>query len=102
MLLKEGFNDQGYVDIFDGGPTLVAEIDQLATVRQSRAASFAGLSLAPATDALVAAGEGSRFRVLRTHVDGEGNELRLSEKAMRSLALDAGETLRWCPLQAEN
>ena len=100
MLLKEGFSDQGYVDIFDGGPTLVAEIDRLATVRDSRLASFAGLSRAPATDALVAVGEGARFRVLRTRVDGEGNELRLSESAIRLLALDAGEPLRWCPLEA--
>jgi arginine N-succinyltransferase len=102
MLLKEGFCDQGYLDIFDGGPTLVAKIDRLATVRDSRAASFAGLSHAPATDALVAAGEGPRFRVLRTRVDGEGHELRLSETAIRSLALDAGEVLRWCPIGARH
>jgi arginine N-succinyltransferase len=98
MLIKEGFADQGYVDIFDGGPTLVGEIDRLCTVRDSRSARFAGLSLAPATEALVAAGEGPRFRVVRTRIDGEGDELRLSEEAVRSLALDAGETLRWCPV----
>jgi arginine N-succinyltransferase len=100
MLLKEGFVDQGYVDIFDGGPTPVAETDRLQTVRDSREARFAGLSAAPETDALVAAGEGARFRVLRTLVDGEGSELRLSDTAVRTLNLEPGESLRWCPLQA--
>jgi arginine N-succinyltransferase len=33
MLLSEGFRDAGYVDIFDGGPTLVADIDAVRTVR---------------------------------------------------------------------
>jgi arginine N-succinyltransferase len=101
MLLKEGFVDQGYVDIFDGGPTPVADIDRLATVRSSRTGRFAGLSAAPRTDALVAAGEGERFRVLRTLVDGEGEELRLSEPALRLLDLDSGESLRWCPVTVE-
>jgi arginine N-succinyltransferase len=98
MLMKEGFVDQGYVDIFDGGPTPVAQIDLLETVKNSREARFAGLSAAPVTDALVAAGEGLRFRVLRTKVDGEGSELRLTDTAVRTLDLAAGEVLRWCPL----
>jgi hypothetical protein len=49
----------------------------------------------------VAAGEGERFRVLRTLVDGEGGELRLSEPALRLLDLDPGESLRWCPVTVE-
>jgi arginine N-succinyltransferase len=101
MLMKEGFVDQGYVDIFDGGPTPVAQIDRLQTVRSSREARFTGLSAAPTTDALVAAGEGNRFRVLRTTVHGEGDELRLTESAVRTLGLESGESLRWCPLELE-
>jgi arginine N-succinyltransferase len=98
MLMKEGFVDEGYVDIFDGGPTPVAQIDRLETVKNSREVRFAGLSARPVTDALVAAGEGPRFRVLRTKVDGEGTELRMTDTAVRTLDLEAGEVLRWCPL----
>lgn len=36
MLEREGFRDQGYVDIFDGGPTLEAPIEQIRCVRDSR------------------------------------------------------------------
>ncbi|MBN8544427.1 MAG: arginine N-succinyltransferase [Alphaproteobacteria bacterium] len=36
MLEKQGFKHTGYVDIFDGGPTLIVERDQIKTVRESR------------------------------------------------------------------
>jgi arginine N-succinyltransferase len=36
MLEREGFNFDCYVDIFDGGPTMTAPVDQVRTVRESR------------------------------------------------------------------
>jgi arginine N-succinyltransferase len=36
MLEREGFNFECYVDIFDGGPTMTAAVDQVRTVRESR------------------------------------------------------------------
>jgi arginine N-succinyltransferase len=62
MLLDEGFVDDGYVDIFDGGPTLVARIDNVRTISAARWATLA--NVAPGGEpALVATGEGAAFRV---------------------------------------
>ena len=36
LLEREGFRYQGYVDIFDGGPTVEAPLDQIRTLRQSQ------------------------------------------------------------------
>ena len=36
MLESEGFRCEGYVDIFDGGPTVQAYVDQIRAVRDSR------------------------------------------------------------------
>jgi arginine N-succinyltransferase len=36
MLEAEGFSYDCYIDIFDGGPTMVALTDQIRTVRESR------------------------------------------------------------------
>jgi arginine N-succinyltransferase len=36
MLEAEGFSFDCYIDIFDGGPTMVAPTDQIRTVRESR------------------------------------------------------------------
>ncbi|HEU0133484.1 MAG TPA: arginine N-succinyltransferase [Allosphingosinicella sp.] len=36
MLEREGFSFDCYVDIFDGGPTMTAQTDQVRTIRESR------------------------------------------------------------------
>ncbi len=36
MLEKEGFRYDGYVDVFDGGPTVHCRLEQIQTVRDSR------------------------------------------------------------------
>jgi arginine N-succinyltransferase len=36
MLEREGFSYDCYIDIFDGGPTMIAQTDQIHTVRDSR------------------------------------------------------------------
>ncbi|MGA9582717.1 MAG: arginine N-succinyltransferase [Allosphingosinicella sp.] len=36
MLEREGFGFDCYIDIFDGGPTMTAAVDQVRTVRESR------------------------------------------------------------------
>ena len=35
LLEAEGFRHKGYVDLFDGGPTVEAELDQIRSVRES-------------------------------------------------------------------
>ena len=36
MLEREGFTFDCYIDIFDGGPTMIAPTDQIRTIRESR------------------------------------------------------------------
>jgi len=36
MLEREGFGNEGYVDIFDGGPTMSAKTEQIRTVKDAR------------------------------------------------------------------
>ena len=70
-LIAEGFRAGDYVDIFDGGPTVAADIDAVRTVREARRLTFsksgAGSQRAP-----VAAGSGAAFRVARELVGPEG------------------------------
>ena len=42
MLEREGFSADGYVDIFDGGPTMCVATDQIRTVRESRQFALSG------------------------------------------------------------
>ena len=36
MLEHEGFGSEGYVDIFDGGPTMSVRTDEIRTIREAR------------------------------------------------------------------
>ena len=67
MLIHEGFYAGGYVDIFDGGPTVVADIDAVKTVREARRVAMAGVADGGARS-LVAVGTGENFRVARGEV----------------------------------
>jgi arginine N-succinyltransferase len=47
LLEQEGFRHRGYVDIFDAGPTVEADIENIATVRDSQEAK---VQISPALD----------------------------------------------------
>jgi arginine N-succinyltransferase len=75
MLEREGFIFDCYVDIFDGGPTMVAHTDQIRTVRDSRELVITGVEEAPGGQPmLLAAGERAGFSAcygeVRTDADG--------------------------------
>lgn len=74
MLVEEGFDVEDYVDIFDGGPTVVCDIDKVRSVRDSRRTTVTSIEtdLAFSTTSLVATGSGAQFRAARGAVDGTG------------------------------
>lgn len=62
MLENEGFAFENYIDIFDGGPTMTARIDQVRTIREASDIEVATIAEAE-TPALIAAGQLADFRV---------------------------------------
>lgn len=85
MLLGEGFCSGDYVDIFDGGPTLVAQIDAVRTVRDCCSSLVAAIA-DDGAPSFVAAGEGAQFRVARGLVGTGG-----------TISADVAETLKVSP-----
>jgi arginine N-succinyltransferase len=71
MLLTEGFVAGDYVDIFDGGPTVVADIDSVRTIRDAKALTVTDI-VAGGTPSLVATGKGVAFRVGRGAATPDG------------------------------
>jgi arginine N-succinyltransferase len=69
MLEAEGFAFDGYVDIFDGGPTMTVRTDLMRTVADSRAASVAEFAATSVglPRALLASGHLSGFRAWKGH-----------------------------------
>lgn len=74
MLENEGFRYEGYVDIFDGGPTMVAHTNQVTSVSQSVEATITSMDAAEGERAIVATGRLATFRACygARVMDGEG------------------------------
>ncbi|MBX3562158.1 MAG: arginine N-succinyltransferase [Sphingomonas sp.] len=62
MLEQEGFTGDGYVDIFDGGPTMAAATDNIRTIREARQLTLSEIGEAPdAIRMMLAAGDRRDF-----------------------------------------
>ncbi len=62
MLENEGFAYEGYVDIFDGGPSMTARTDNVKSVKEARPAKISATDLDIGERALVATGELGDFK----------------------------------------
>ena len=93
MLITEGFRAGDYVDIFDGGPTVVAEIDEVRSVREARQVAMNGIA-SGGQRSLIAIGTGSEFRVARGNVDSEG---RVEPALAAALSLKNGDIMLTVP-----
>ena len=62
MLEKEGFHYDGYVDIFDGGPSMVARTDDVKGVAEAEERKVANIALEKGEKALLATGRLTDFR----------------------------------------
>lgn len=95
MLTREGFAQENYLDIFDGGPTLTARTDQLLTVRSARRTRLSGHA-EEGTPALIASGQGAEFRAFATPLGAQGTTL--PAEAARAARLSLKDELLHVPL----
>jgi len=81
MLEREGFRANGYVDIFDGGPTVDARVDDLLAVREAASARIAARPAADtaAETRLIAAGTLAGFRCAALAAEVAGETLAVTD-----------------------
>jgi arginine N-succinyltransferase len=93
MLEAEGFAHRGYIDIFDGGPTMAAETDAIRSVVTAREATIA--AIAPGgTQALVATGRLDGFRAAYANISEDaGGAVTIDPDAAALLDLQPGDRL---------
>lgn len=95
MLENEGFRYDGYVDVFDGGPTLTVPLDEMRSVRDARASEFVGVHEGGAGQAMmVATGRLKDFAACYGRVQtGTGNDTTLDPLSAALLGIEPGDTL---------
>jgi arginine N-succinyltransferase len=99
MLEHEGFRADGYLDIFDGGPTMTARTDQVRSIRDARLDRIAGITPAEGEEALIATGHLADFRCTFGTVAAVDGGITLSADAAATLDVAVGDSVwqvgRW-------
>lgn len=91
MLENENFAFENYVDIFDGGPTMTARTDKVASVAGAKHVAISAITNT-GDDALVATGHLADFRCCFGKI-GDGSTL--DSKAAKLLGVDVGSDISW-------
>ena len=93
MLEQEGFTGGDSVDIFDGGPTMSAPIDQLRTVRECQDYELIAVEeLEDGKKMMLAAGERAAFACGYGHIDILGDdEATLDSAAAALIGVEPGD-----------
>jgi arginine N-succinyltransferase len=88
MLEDEGFRFEGYLDIFDGGPTMTARTDQVRSVRDATRGEVVATDLESGEKALIACGQLGSFRCCFGKRElRAGGTLAIDAEAARALAV---------------
>ena len=92
MLEQEGFVFDRYVDIFDGGPTVTAQIDKIRTVRESVLETVAEIADGGKAKMIVAAGRLKNFRACCANVKRVPKKgICIDREAAKMLGVKVGE-----------
>ena len=94
MLESEGFRHEGYIDIFDGGPTVACSTDDIRTIREAKSFTFSGVEEADkGPTMLLAAGQLDGFASCYGRVQIVADRgATLDPQSARLLNLNIGDT----------
>ena len=92
MLEQEGFYFERYIDIFDGGPTVTADTDEIRTIRESAGETVCEIADGGRTRMLVAAGRLKDFRACTASVRRVPRKgICIDREAAELLGVDVGD-----------
>ncbi|TXC74172.1 arginine N-succinyltransferase [Sphingorhabdus soli] len=94
MLETEGFAYENYIDIFDGGPTMIARTDQIKSVRNAEEAWVSGIAKGD-TRAMVSVGKLADFRCCYADIGITDQGITLSRQAADQLRIEPGASVLW-------
>ncbi len=99
MLESQGFRYHSYVDVFDGGPTLLVERDQLGVVKDSRKASISAIDDTLSQPKWLLSNDrfgDYRCTVGRMALQADGT-VHVTSRAAMQLKVEQGDVVRYAP-----
>jgi arginine N-succinyltransferase len=92
MLEEEGFSCEGYVDIFDGGPTMTVATDRVRTIRDAGEAVIENVGIEHGHRAILSTGKLGDFRATLGEVSF-GAGFAIDAGAAKALGVGVGDTV---------
>lgn len=94
MLQAEGFVYDRYIDIFDGGPTVTAQTDQVRTIRETTSETVSEIDGGGKTKMLLASGRLKNFRATMGMAKRIGRSgIAIDQATANLLDVKAGDTV---------
>ena len=94
MLEEEGFYFDRYIDIFDGGPTVTADTDDIRTVREAVSETVSEIGEGGKIKALVASGKLKDFRCCSANISKLPKRgVRIDSEAAELLEVTTGDEI---------
>jgi arginine N-succinyltransferase len=98
MLEQEGFVFDRYIDIFDGGPTVIAATDQIRTIRESRVETVCEIAEGGSTKVLAASGRLNDFRACCAAIKRLPRKgICIDPEAAQLLEIEVGDKVAFAP-----
>jgi arginine N-succinyltransferase len=98
MLESEGFTYDNYVDIFDGGPTMIAQTDNIATIRNAKSETVLGIGgTAGGEPGIVATGRLGAFRAAFGRVQPVQDGIVLDAESAALIGAEIGDSVTFAP-----
>lgn len=100
MLERQGFKYTGYVDIFDGGPTLIAARDQIHVVTNHRSATISAIAELPEDCAkfMVSNGRFAEFRCTVGRLQEAAGGVVITPRLARRVNAAIGDQVLYYPM----
>jgi arginine N-succinyltransferase len=93
MLEGEGFHHEGYIDIFDGGPTMAAHTDRIRTVRDAKMATVVATDATGGHSGLVATGRLNDFICVHATVEERDGDAVIDAASAELLGVGPGDEI---------
>ena len=101
MLERQGFKTSGYVDIFDGGPTMIVDRDRIRAVRDSRVVKIVDMQEMGENDPKMIASN-DKFADFRSGMGRirtvNDDEVVVSTRLRARLGVEVGDSIRVLPI----
>lgn len=93
MLEAEGFAFEGFIDIFDGGPTMTARTDRVESIAKARAATIISTEASGGKPVLAATGLLADYRCAFAEVIEQDDGIAIDTQAADALSVNCGDVI---------